>query len=121
MESEFLLDSLLECLSLFQCQGVGLGNNGDNVNNVGKLLKDDNIDGLKARNGQYGPSNRVLNNIRMAGWLNEEKTTVDTCVLDVALSLSCEFLAEVGRVLIFDVFHNGVPANTVSTIYPVYV
>jgi hypothetical protein len=115
MESEFLLDSLLECLSLFQGQGVGFGNNGDNVNDVRKLLKDDDIDGLKARNGQYGPSNRVLNNERMAGWLNEEKTAVNTCVLDVTLALSCELLAEVGRVLIFDVFDDGVPANSVST------
>lgn len=52
VECEFLLDSLLECLSLFQGQGVGLCNNGDNVHNVGKLLKNDDIDGLKARNGQ---------------------------------------------------------------------
>jgi hypothetical protein len=57
VESEFLLDSLLECLSLFQGQGVGLGNNGDNVHNVGKLLEDDNIDGLKARNRSVSRSN----------------------------------------------------------------
>jgi hypothetical protein len=51
----------------------------------------------------------------MAGWLNEEKTAVNTCVLNVAFPLSCEFLAEVGRVLILDVFDDGVPATTVST------
>jgi hypothetical protein len=50
VESELFLDSLLECLSLFQGQGVGLGNNGDNVDNVGKFLEDDDINGLKARN-----------------------------------------------------------------------
>lgn len=49
VESEFLLDSFLECLSLFQGQRVGLGNNGDNVHDIGKLLEDDNIDRLKAK------------------------------------------------------------------------
>lgn len=47
----------------------------------------------------------------MAGWLNEEKAAVNTCILDVTFSLSCKFLAEVGRVLIFDVFDDGVPAT----------
>lgn len=57
----------------------------------------------------------------MAGWLDEEKTAVNTCVLDVTLSLSCEFLAKVGRVLIFDVFDDGVPATTVSTNHPIHL
>lgn len=57
----------------------------------------------------------------MAGRLDEEKTAVNTCVLNVTLSLSCEFLAEVGRVLIFDVFDDGVPATTVSTNVTVHV
>lgn len=57
VESELLLDSLFEFLSLFQGQGVGLGNNGDNINNVGKLLKDDDIDGLQAINRSVSRSN----------------------------------------------------------------
>lgn len=47
----------------------------------------------------------------MARGLNEEQAAVDTGILDVALTLSSEFLAEVGRVLILDIFDNGVPAG----------
>ena len=46
----------------------------------------------------------------MTGGLNEEQATVDTGILDVALSLGGEFLAEIGRVLIFDVLDDRVPA-----------
>lgn len=50
----------------------------------------------------------------MAGGLDEEQAAVDTGILDVALTLSSEFLAEVGRVLILDVLDNGVPAGLQS-------
>lgn len=46
----------------------------------------------------------------MSGRLNEEQAAVDASILDVALSLSSQFLAKVGRMLIFDVFHDWVPA-----------
>lgn len=47
----------------------------------------------------------------MTGGLDEEQTAVDPGILDVALTLSREFFAEVCRVLILDVFDNGVPAG----------
>lgn len=47
----------------------------------------------------------------MAGGLDEEQAAVDPGILDVALTLSREFLAEVCRVLIFDVLDDGVPAS----------
>lgn len=47
----------------------------------------------------------------MAGGLDEEQAAVDTGVLDVALTLRSELLAEVCGVLIFDVLDNGVPAG----------
>jgi hypothetical protein len=49
VECELLLDALLECLSLFQGQRVGLGNHGNNVDDIGELLEDDNIDWLQTR------------------------------------------------------------------------
>lgn len=51
----------------------------------------------------------------MARRLDEKEAAMDACVLDVPFSLSCEFLAEVGRMLILNVFDNRVPAvNGVS-------
>lgn len=47
---------------------------------------------------------------RMAGGLNEEQAAVNPGILNVALTLSSEFLAEVGRVLILDILDNWVPA-----------
>jgi hypothetical protein len=53
VESKFLLDPLFEFLSLFQGQGVRLGDHGDNVDNIGKLLEHDYVDWLKTNWGQY--------------------------------------------------------------------
>lgn len=47
VECKLLLDSFFECLSLFQGQGVGLGNDRDDVDNVRELLKDNNINGFQ--------------------------------------------------------------------------
>ena len=49
MESELLLDALLERQALFEGEGVGLGNDGNNVDNIGELLKDNNVNGLEAK------------------------------------------------------------------------
>jgi hypothetical protein len=46
----------------------------------------------------------------MTRGLNEEQATVDTGILDVTLTLSSEFLAEVCRVLILDILDDRVPA-----------
>lgn len=115
VEGEFLLDALLESLSLFQGQRVGLGNHRNNVDDIGELLEDDDIDWLQTRTGcQYRYSEHSLLvfffNIRMAGRLNKEQAAVNTSILDITLTLSCELFAEVGGVLIFDVFDNWVPA-----------
>lgn len=48
----------------------------------------------------------------MARRLDEEQAAVNTGILDVTLTLSSEFLAEVGRVLILDVLDDRVPAET---------
>ena len=95
VEGKLLLDALLESLALLEGQRVGLGDDGDDVDNVGQLLQDDNIDGLE----------------RVAGGLDEEQAAVDAGVLDVALSLGGELLAEVCRVLVLDVLDDGVPAD----------
>jgi hypothetical protein len=97
VESELLLDALLELLTLLHSQGVGLGNDRDNVDHIGQLLQDDNVDGLE----------------RVAGRLNEEEAAVDASVLDVPLSLGGELLSQVGGVLIFDVLDDRIPAAVV--------
>lgn len=97
VEGELLLDALLEGLAFFQRKGVRLGNHGHHVDNIRQLLEDDNVDGLE----------------RMARRLDEEEAAVDAGVLDVALTLGSELLAEVGRVLVLDVLDNGIPAAVV--------
>ena len=47
VESELLLDALLESLALFESEGVGLGDDGHDIDDVGQLLQDNNIDGLE--------------------------------------------------------------------------
>lgn len=52
MEGEFLLDSLLEGGALLHGERIRLGNDGDDVDDIGQLLQDHNIDGLKSTHGQ---------------------------------------------------------------------
>lgn len=47
VESKLLLDTLLESQSLLGGQRISLGNDGNNVDDIGKLLQDNNIDGLE--------------------------------------------------------------------------
>src|SRR3569833_2396648 len=97
VEGELLLDALLEGLALLQRQGVGLGDDGDDVDHVRKLLQDDDVDGLQ----------------RVPRRLDEEEAAVDAGVGDVSLALGGELLAQVGRVLVLDVLDDGVPAPVV--------
>lgn len=97
MERKLLLDALLEVLSLLEGKRVRLGDDGHDINHVGKLLEDDNVDGLEG----------------VARRLDEEEAAVDAGVLDVSLSLRGELLAEVGRVLVLDVLDDGIPAALV--------
>ena len=94
MECELLLDSLLEGEAFFECQGVGLGDDGYDIDDVGKLLQDDDIYGFEAVHGQYVWFNpQDMYSLRVARWLDEEETAVHTCVLDVSFSLCCEFFS----------------------------
>lgn len=97
VESKLLLNALLELLALFNSEGISLGNHRHNIDDVRQLLQYDNIDGLK----------------RVTRRLDEEKTAVDTGILDVALSLCSELLAQVRGVLILDVLDDGVPTAVV--------
>ena len=94
VESKLLPDALLESLSLLEGEGVGLGNDGDDVDNIGKLLQDNNVDWLE----------------RVARGLDEEQAAVDAGILDVTLTLGGKLLPQVRGVLILDVLDDGVPA-----------
>lgn len=48
VERELLLDPLLESLTLFEGERVGLGDDGDDIDDVGQLLQNNDIDGLEA-------------------------------------------------------------------------
>lgn len=97
MEGKLLLDALLEGHALLEGQGVGLGNDRDDVDNVGQLLQNHNINGLQ----------------RVARGLDKEQAAVNASVLDVALALGGELLAKVRRVLVLDVFDDRVPAAVI--------
>lgn len=56
----------------------------------------------------------------MARRLDEEQAAVNARVLDIALTLSGKLLPEVGRVLVLDVLHDGVPATPQSANYSLY-
>jgi hypothetical protein len=43
VEGEFFLDALFEGGALFEGEGVGFGNYGDDVDDVGELFEDDNV------------------------------------------------------------------------------
>lgn len=97
VESELLLNALLEGQALLRGQGVSLGDDGNDVDDIRKLLQDDNVDRLQG----------------VARGVDEEEAAVDTSILDVALSLCRELLAQVRGVLILDILDDGVPATVV--------
>lgn len=97
MEGKLGLDTLLEFQSLLNSQGISLGNDRHNVNNVGQLLQDYNINGLE----------------RVARGLDEEETGVDAGVGDVTLSLGSKLLSQVRGVLVLDVLDDGIPTAVV--------
>jgi len=97
VESELLLDAVLEELSLLQGETIGLGDDRNDIDSLAQFLQDNNVDGLEG----------------VAGGGNEIQAAVDASVLDVPLTLSGELLAQVCAVLVLDVLHNGVPAAVV--------
>lgn len=68
VESEFLLDSLLECHALFQGQGIGLGNDRYDVDDIGELLENDDVNWLKSSFGQY----LVKNHTALTRWVKHD-------------------------------------------------
>ncbi|RUP47121.1 hypothetical protein BC936DRAFT_146111 [Jimgerdemannia flammicorona] len=52
----------------------------------------------------------TIDYIRVTGRRDEEQTTVDPRILDVAIAHSGELFAEVSRVLVLDILDNGLPA-----------
>lgn len=97
VEGKLLLYPVLESLALLEGQAVALGNDGDDIDDIAQLLQDDNVNGLEG----------------MAGWLDEEETAVDACILNVALALGCQLFVEVSAILVLDVLDNRVPAAVV--------
>lgn len=85
---------LLESISLFKCQAVRLGNNRNNIDDLAELLHDDNVNSTEG----------------VAGGVDEEQATVNTCVLNVAVTHSCQLLTEVCTVLVLNVLDDRIPA-----------
>lgn len=94
MEGELLLYALFESTPFLKRQRVRLRNDWDDVDNIGKLLQNDNVDRLQS----------------MSRRLDEEEAAVDAGVLDIAFTLGGELFSQVGRVLVFDVFDDWIPA-----------
>lgn len=97
VERELLLDTLLERLALLDGQSIGLGNYRHNIDHVGQLLQNNDINGLQ----------------RVAGRLDEKKAAVNASVRNITLSLGCEFLSQVCGMLILDILDDGIPAPVV--------
>ena len=86
---------MLERVTLLKRQAVRLGNDRDDVDDLAELLHDDDVDGAE----------------RVPGRVDEEQGAVDARVLDMAVALRGELLAEVRAVLVLDVLHDRVPAR----------
>lgn len=71
VEGELLLYALLESTAFFEGQRVRLGDDWNDVDNIGKLLQYDDVDWFQS----------------MSRGLNEEETAVDSSILDVPLTL----------------------------------
>jgi hypothetical protein len=50
----------------------------------------------------------------VSGGLDEEETAMNTRVLDITVALGSEFLPEIGRMLIFNVFDDRIPTKNQS-------
>ena len=53
--------------------------------------------------------------LRMTGRLDEEQAAVYTGILDISFAIGCKLLSKVCRMLVFDVFDDGIPAAAIST------
>jgi hypothetical protein len=71
VEGELLLYALLESTAFFEGERVRLGDDWNDIDNIGKLLQHDDVDWFQS----------------MSRGLNEEETAVDSGILDVPLTL----------------------------------
>jgi len=97
VESKLFSYPLLESSALLESQTITLGNNGNDVDEFRELLENDNVDWLQA----------------MARRLNEEQAAMNTSVLEVALTLSAQLLAQICAMLVLDILDNWVPASLI--------
>jgi hypothetical protein len=77
---------LLEGLAFGEGEGVGFGNDGDDIDYIGQFLEDHDVNGFETRYQAI-----FMGQLRVTRGLDEEETTVDTSVLDVSITLSGEF------------------------------
>jgi len=91
---EFGTDSRPEALPLLNRQTVALGNDRDDIDDFAQFLHDDDID----------RSQRVTSRV------DEEESAVNASVDDILVTHSGELFAEVGGMLVLDVFNDWVPA-----------
>ncbi len=77
VEGELLLYPLLESTSFLECQRIRLGDDWNDVDDIGELLQNDNVNRLQS----------------MPRRLNEEETAMDASILDVSFTLGGELLS----------------------------
>lgn len=77
-------DPILEVQPLVDGQRVRFRNDRNDIDDLAQFLHDNHVDRTEA----------------VASRVDEEKTAVDSGILDVSVSLGGEFLSEVGRVLV---------------------
>ena len=90
---------LFEGFTFFQSETVGLGNDRNDVDNFAEFFHD----------------NHIYRTERMSSWVDEVQAAVDARVLDVTVTHRRELLAKVCTVLVFDIFHNWIPATILIT------
>lgn len=86
---------IFEAVALLQGQAVCLGDNRDNIDDIAQLLHHNNINGTKA----------------VTSRVDKVQAAVNASILDVTFTLSSQLLAQVRRVLVLDIFDDGVPAS----------
>lgn len=97
MELELLPNPLLKRRPLLHGQRVALRNHRHHVHKLAQLLQHDDVDRLE----------------RVSARLDEEQAAVDARVLQVALPLRRQLLAQVRAVLVLDVLDDRIPAPVV--------
>jgi len=93
---------LLERSAFFEGQRVGFRNDRHNVDNLGKLLQDDNVNLGSVAALKWGSDRETHWFQSVAGGVDEEDAAVNTSVRNETISHSGKLFPEIGRVLVFD-------------------